>query len=619
MSVRRIHKIGVIGMGPVGSILSTHLLEAGFDVSICDLDKLKMNLIKNEGIILEGAISKRVKFKNNFSSVSEFESLNPDILIVSVKATHLPSLMHEISGLSNKSTGVVCAMNGIDVEQIISKEIGEFRTFRMVINFAGNLISPNVTKVTFFNPPNYIASLDDSRKEETLEISEALTSVALETKPVTSFELLRHIWEKSILNSSLSALCALGRMTIKEAMSIPDTLELIEQVIEEALEVAEAEKIKFEDDFIRKCMRYLSKAGNHFPSLAVDLLNNRPTEIDFLNGKIVEYGRKHYVRTSLNLTFTNMVKAVSNKSHNTIIQTAKSAILQNELSKDNLPLHHKGDSKNYFLGIDLGSAYTKFSIIDEREQVCFQTALKTLNRDRVTIRHVLNVLRKEFNIVQICATGYGRKHLIDADLVKTELNCAALAVSKYFPGAKNIIDIGGEDIKVIKCNEENNIENFYLNDKCAAGTGSFLTEVADRADINISDMSDLAAKSSYSKELNSFCTVFAKTEIMTWLFEGLPVEDIAKGIYISILNRIVKLRIDPLAPVFLIGGVIAYHPYLKILLQERFKREVQIVDKPQYTVSLGAGLFAKKTWTKELGSEPEHSAELKKIKHEGVS
>lgn len=606
-------------MGPVGSILSAHFLEAGFDVSICDVDKLKMNLIKNEGIILEGAITKKVKFKNIFSSVFEFESYNPDILIVSVKATHLPSLMLEISKLGNKSTGVVCAMNGIDVEHIISKEIGESRTFRMVINFAGNLISPNVTKVTFFNPPNYIASLDDSRKEEAIEISDALTSTALDTKSVTSFELLRYVWEKSILNSSLSALCALGRMTIKEAMSIPDTLELIEQVIEEALEVAEAEKIKFEDDFIRKCMRYLSKAGNHFPSLAVDLLNNRPTEIDFLNGKIVEYGRKHYVRTSLNLTFTNMVKAVSNKSHNTTVQTANSAILQNEISKDKMPLHQRGDSKNYFLGIDLGSAYTKFTIIDEHEQACFQTALKTLNRDRVTIRHVLNVLRNEYNIVQICATGYGRKHLLDADLVKTELNCAALAVSKYYPGAKNIIDIGGEDIKVIKCNEENNIENFYLNDKCAAGTGSFLTEVADRADINITDMSDLASKSSYSKELNSFCTVFAKTEIMTWLFEGLPVEDIAKGIYISILNRIAKLRIDPMAPVFLIGGVIAYHPYLKTLLQERFKREVQIVDKPQYIVSFGASLFAKKTWTKEIGSEPESSGESKLIKHERVS
>jgi len=437
-----------------------------------------------------------------------------------------------------------------------------------------------------------------------------LTGVNLETHAINSFGLLRSVWEKTILNSSLSALCAVGRMTIKEVMSNSDTVELIEQIIEEAVEVAAAEKIIFEDDFIRKCLRYLHKAGNHFPSLAVDLLNNRPTEIDYMNGKIVEYGRKHYIRTSLNLTFSNMVKAMSSKTYNTTIKTAKAAVAQNVPANETVAGKTRSNSKNYFLGVDLGSAFTKFTVIDEHENILFQTALKTLNRDRISVRHVIEALKSEYAINTICATGYGRKHLAGADIVKTELNCAALAVSKYYSGVKNIIDIGGEDIKVIKCNEENNIENFYLNDKCAAGTGSFITEVAERAEINITDMSDLAAKSSFGKELNSFCTVFAKTEIMGWLFEGLPVEDIAKGIYLSILNRVVKLRIDPLAPVYLIGGVIAYHPYLKILLQEKFKKDVQVIEKSQYTVSFGAALFAKEAFEKGIVKEAEGISSL---------
>ena len=603
MPGKKINKIGIIGMGPIGSTLATHLQEAGIEVAICDVDKIKMNLAKTEGIILDGVIKKKTLFKNIFSSVAELESFNPDLLIVSVKTTHLSSVMKEIVKFSNKETGVVCAMNGIDVEQMISEVIGESRTFRMVINFAGNLTAPNITKVTFFNPPNYIASMDDSRKVEADEISKALSSVSLETVMIDSFKMLKSVWEKTILNSSLSALCAVGRMTIKEAMSNPDTVELAEQIIEEAVEVAKAEKILFEDDFIRKCLRYLHKAGNHFPSLAVDLLNNRPTEIDFLNGKIVEYGKKHYIRTSLNLTFTNMVKAMSNKAYTSLIKTAKVAVTNNELTK-NIPTGNgKKHSGKYFLGVDLGSAYTKFSVIDVHENILFQTALKTLNRDRISVRHVIEALKNEYMIASTCATGYGRKHFADADIIKTELNCAALAVSKYFSGTKNIIDIGGEDIKVIKCNKENNIENFYLNDKCAAGTGSFIIEVSERVDINIPDMSDLAAKSSFGKELNSFCTVFAKTEIMSWLFEGMPVEDIAKGIYLSILNRVVKLRIDPLAPVYLIGGVIAHHPYLKNLFQEKFKNEVQIVDKPQFTVSYGAALFAKEDFEKETIKE----------------
>lgn len=603
-------KIGVVGLGPVGMVLSVHLQEAGLDVAICDLDKIKVSLIKSNGIVLEGEINKKVNFKNVYSSISDFDAFSPDLLFVCLKTTHLPSAMKEIDKLSNKSMGVICAMNGIDVEKMVSQVIGESRTLRMVINYAGNQTSSNTTKVTFFNPPNYIASIDDSRKSQIDELSGLLANVALETKAISSFELLKCVWEKTILNSALSALCGVGRMTMKEAMSNSDTVELVENIIEEAIEVAAAEKIKFDDDFVRKCLRYLGKAGHHFPSLAVDLLNNRPTEIDFLNGKIVEYGRKHYIRTSLNLTFTNMVKAITNKNFFSSVQIAKSAVIHNSVVSEMISKNGISKSQNYFLGIDLGSAYAKFTVVDDNKKIVFQTALKTLNRDKISIRHIIGALKNEYPISRICATGYGRKHLADADIIKTELNCAALGVSFYFPGAKNIIDIGGEDIKIIKCNADNNIENFYLNDKCASGTGSFITEVAERADIPIQDMTDLAMKSTYTKELNSFCTVFAKTEIMSWLFEGLPVEDIAKGIYHSIVNRVVKLRIDPLLPVYIVGGVIEYHSYLKTLLQERYKKDVDIVGKPQFIVSFGAALYALDSSTK---------TDLNEKKLEGIS
>ena len=94
----------------------------------------------------------------------------------------------------------------------------------------------------------------------------------------------------------------------------PDTIEIVEQTIIEAVEVAQKEDIRFGDNFVKLCLRYLKKGGDHFPSLAVDFLNKRETEIDYFNGKIVEYGRKHYVRTPLNLTFTNLIKAASSKN-----------------------------------------------------------------------------------------------------------------------------------------------------------------------------------------------------------------------------------------------------------------------------------------------------------------
>jgi predicted CoA-substrate-specific enzyme activase len=314
-----------------------------------------------------------------------------------------------------------------------------------------------------------------------------------------------------------------------------------------------------------------------------------------------------------------MVKAMSDKHRTNTVQTAKAALSASSLKNEADQMQHLRDSNCYFLGVDLGSAFTKFTVIDEHDNILFQTALRTHNRDKISVRHIIETLKQEYTFNGICATGYGRKHFGDADIVKTELNCAALAVSRYHTGIKNIIDIGGEDIKVIKCNAENSIENFYLNDKCAAGTGSFLTEVAERADIRVSDMSDLAAKSNFGKELNSFCTVFAKTEIMGWLIEGLPVEDIARGIYLSIMNRVVKLRIDPEAPIYMIGGVIAYHPYLRTILAEHFKNPVQVINRPQFTVSFGAALYAKEMAERKSTEQKEPFPALQKKENEGVS
>jgi len=589
-------KIGIIGLGPVGLILAVHFKEAGCDVVICDVDRIKINLIRNEGIRLEETINKHCFFNHICSSIDELKEFDLDILVIALKTYQVPAALPSIVHLNNDKICFVSAQNGQDVESMLSGVFGDSKTLRMVVNFAGNLNAPNVVKVTFFNPPNYIASMDDSQGEVVKFLSDRLNDVQLKTEPIHSFEIIKRIWEKNILNSALSPLCGIGKLTIKEAMDMPDTVELVEVIIQEAVEVAEAEKIIFEDDFIRKCLRYLKKAGNHFPSLAVDLMNNRQTEIDYMNGKIVEYGRKHYIRTSLNLALTNMVKAMTWKSvQSNLPELSRTPHKKfpHQISMLKERKHFSENGKDNFLGIDLGSAFIKFSVIDGDDNLLYHQTLRTLNRDKVAIKHVMETINSEFSIKNSCATGYGRKHFPDAEMIRTEINCAAIGVSYTFPGAKNIIDIGGEDIKVIRCDDFDNVNNFYLNDKCAAGTGSFITEIAERADIKVSEMSDLASKSNYNSELNSFCTVFAKTEIMNWLFDGVSVEDIARGIYLSLASKVARLRIDPSVPSFMIGGVIAHHHYLKTLLEEKFLHEVHILDNPQHVVSFGAALIAK--------------------------
>ena len=310
------YKIGIIGLGPVGLVLAAHFKEAGCEIHICDVEKKKINLIRTDGAELVGKMDKTVFFQHVYSSLAELLEHKVDILISAVKAYHVDSVLEQIEKSTNGDLLLLSAQNGIDIRQKYTSHFNDSQILRMVINFAGNLHAPNTVNVTFFNPPNYIGSIDDSRTDIADWLSGVLTSANLETLSKDSFLIADKIWEKTILNAALSPLCAISRLTMKEAMAHPDTLEIIEQIILEAIEVAKAEEIKLGDNFVKLCIRYLKNAGDHLPSLAVDLISGKETEIDYMNGKIVEYGRKHYIRTPLNLTFTNLVKAISHKKSN---------------------------------------------------------------------------------------------------------------------------------------------------------------------------------------------------------------------------------------------------------------------------------------------------------------
>jgi len=582
-----LNKIAIIGGGPVGLLLTKFFHSSGSEVYLFDTDKVKINLLKKEGIIIQNQDQKETFLPQYvFSHISDApRDVQFDAVFFSTKSYQTKRAAIDVFNHLGHQL-VVSAQNGIETEEILRDVFGDAFVLRMVINFAGNLIAPNIVKQSFFIPPNYIASIDDSKKNISDKIATQLSEIGIDTKSVDSFHILKYVWEKTILNSSLSALCGITKMTMKEVMSQPEMVEVVEQLIIESVEVAAAEKIFFEDDFIRKCMRYLKKAGDHFPSLAIDMINGKETEIDFFNGKFVHYGRKHYIKTPLNQIFYTIVKGQSMKN---ILASAK---LFNNISQNAISSNHTKHSSAY-LGIDLGSSYTKIAVINENNQLVFKTILKTFNRDKISIQHVIETIYNEYNILASCATGYGRKYFAQSDIVKTEINCAARCVNHYLPGEKVILDIGGEDIKVIKCDKQGLVENFYLNDKCAAGTGAFISEIAERAGLDIREMSELAKRSEYNKPLNSFCTVFAKTEIMNWIFEGLPIHDVAKGIYLSIASRVSKMKIDTSCPVVFIGGVSAYHPYFKNILEETLHTKIQTLENAQFIVAMGASMMAK--------------------------
>ncbi len=133
---------------------------------------------------------------------------------------------------------------------------------------------------------------------------------------------------------------------------------------------------------------------------------------------------------------------------------------------------------SHFLGIDIGSSYTKFVVIDDNLGIVHSNVIPTLSRHLENYEKAISAIRYEFNIKRTCSTGYGRKNA-KSDLQKTELICAAAGVSVLHPINKSILDIGGEDIKIIESDAAGNVVNFHMNDKCSAGTGSFIAEIAE--------------------------------------------------------------------------------------------------------------------------------------------
>ncbi len=297
-------RLGVIGMGPVGQTLAAHLVDAGAFVVVCDIDHSKIDVIKEAGICLERLMHKQVRVAEACYAADELKKYNLDLVAISVKASYLKDVVSALSNTSLEKTFIMCVHYGLDNEQAVSEVFGKDRTLRMVVNYAGLMSAPNTVQISFFNAPNYVAAMSPTGKAAANRIAELLSSVNLKTE--APGDISTFLWEKSILNSAMAP-CAIAQLTMKTVMDSPETVEIVKATIDESIRVAEAEGIKFREGFRDFCEKYLKAAGHHNTSMAVDLANGRLTEIDYLNGRIAWYGRKHGIPTPLNWFITVLI------------------------------------------------------------------------------------------------------------------------------------------------------------------------------------------------------------------------------------------------------------------------------------------------------------------------
>lgn len=298
--------IGVVGLGPVGCVLAVHLIEAGATVVACDIDHLKITTMQKNGIHLVHAIQKQVYLHETCTSVSEMMTRPLDLVTIAVKAPYLTTVVKELAEYRERDFFLLSAQNGIDNERELARVFGTHRTLRMVINYAGNMLDRSTVNVGFFNPPNYLAPLDSRGTSLAERVVALLNQTGLTTKIPN--QLAKHVWEKAMLNASLAPVCAIAGKTMQEIMGHTSGRHLVINILQEALQVATAEGIHYSDDFMDHCLNYLDLGGGHRPSMLVDLDNEHPTEINYLNGKIVEYGKKHGIATPLNQTITTLIQ-----------------------------------------------------------------------------------------------------------------------------------------------------------------------------------------------------------------------------------------------------------------------------------------------------------------------
>lgn len=257
----------------------------------------------------------------------------------------------------------------------------------------------------------------------------------------------------------------------------------------------------------------------------------------------------------------------------------------------------------YTMGIDVGSTASKCVIMKDGQEIVAKSLVPVGTGTSGPARAIAEVLdnakmtREQMDFV--LATGYGRNSLDGlADLQMSELSCHAKGATFLFPQVHTVVDIGGQDVKILQV-ENGVMTNFVMNDKCAAGTGRFLDVMARVLEVKVQDLGMLGAQSTKQVEISSTCTVFAESEVISQLSMGTDKRDIINGIHRSVASRVAGLahRVGIRDQVVMTGGVAQNSGVVKAL-EEALGHEVHISPLTQYNGALGAALFAYQKYQK---------------------
>ncbi len=250
-------------------------------------------------------------------------------------------------------------------------------------------------------------------------------------------------------------------------------------------------------------------------------------------------------------------------------------------------------------GVDAGSRAIKVVLVDtDTNKITSSGSVdQGIEQERLA-QELLDRLLKESKLAlkdidRIVATGYGRNNTKFADTAITEITCHARGVRHLIPDARTIIEIGGQDSKVVRLSEGGAVQDFNMNDRCAAGTGRFLEVVADRLGVDLGKLGEMAGKSKNAAAISSMCVVFAETEIIGLLAAGKLPEDISAGVQASIATRVASMAGRSIVPPLVLTGGVALVPGMAASFEKILGKPLVIPEKPMMTGALGAALLGR--------------------------
>ncbi|MDH3733390.1 MAG: acyl-CoA dehydratase activase [Gemmatimonadota bacterium] len=252
----------------------------------------------------------------------------------------------------------------------------------------------------------------------------------------------------------------------------------------------------------------------------------------------------------------------------------------------------------YAAGVDVGSTQTKAVVVDEHGEIIGRSLLSTGANVVQAAEQAFQTAIDDGEIPEeevgyVIGTGYGRYRVEFGDDQITEIVCHARGAARMFPETETVVDMGGQDTKAIRIRKGGDVLDFCMNDKCAAGTGRFLQSAAAALELDLDELGPTALRGERPVRISTTCTVFAESEVLSWLARGKKIEDILLGVHNSIARRSYGLlrRVGIEGEITFTGGVTRNEAMVKVL-EGVIEAPLNVSEESHYMGALGAALFA---------------------------